>query len=478
MAAKTQLVKRGFSSKKVVMREEITGRRVSPALWGVNDVAEWIDKLIDVNQDDKTNFVAELGELRKQCIKHEVTGRILQLLDKDGLRELGLESLVHCARLLSALEIMTKAAAEEDSERSGIFANQALSGVVDAQGFADILEKIETDPKEFKQFLHPDGIQGLFSKHSMATRWLLKFIHLMGNQDLFLFVPLAIIFGYSAYNAYDKSSEKGDWLRTENAEKSVCIFSVLNIVIYRLSVPLQYRLAEDLFDNIDLHTDVKQNVRSSWTNTALVSALFLTFAFPMAQVDNPKIDYLCATVSAIVSAIVSMLVPTITLLYTEHLSTDDAINFFLCYCWTITLPIVYTGVSALWLLIALGLWVANQYGMSIGVYAFVSLAWCFWRVTQVWIVCSDFAPQDRPVPARGGKWNPYNRATKILALKMLKIYAAKRSVFSESHSSAPMRAMTKSSLETARAQRLRASAPAAAEESWLGPLGGAGRVVV
>ena len=267
----------------------------------------------------------------------------------------------------------------------------------------------------------------------MATRWLLKFIHLMGNQGYSSSYRWRVSWFTARTTPPAKSSEKSDWLRTENAEKSVCIFSVLNIVIYRLSVPLQYRLAEDLFDNIDLHTDVKQNVDPPDEYCSRLSAFPHVPCFPMAQVDNPKIDYLCATVSAIVSAIVSMLVPTITLLYTEHLSTDDAINFFLCYCWTITLPIVYTGVSALWLLIALGLWVANHYGMSIGVYAFVSLAWCFWRVTQVWIGVHPTCAAGQAGASAGCGRNPYNRATKILALKMLKIYAAKRSVFSESH---------------------------------------------
>ena len=476
MAAKTQVVRRlnrqqmSSPSLKKEMREEIIGKRVSPELWGVKEAVEWVEKLIEANKDDTTNFVAELQELRDAFEKHSVTGRVLQLLDKEGLRELGLNSYVHCARLLSALEITRAQAQAEGTKRPGIFASLP-DGVADAQTFVDILERIEGDPKAFGKFLHPEGIQGLFSKTSAPwPRWFLKFVHLMGNQDLFLFTPLAITFAIRAVSydsgwwgdAADDANVDGGLLKisppsmppssssssllssydlaaagekkettwfTENM--SICIFGVLNIIFYRLCVPLQYRLAEDLFENIDLSTDVKENVRSSWTNTALVSALLLTFAFPMAQVNDPMINYLCATVSAIVSAIVSMLVPTITLLYTEHLSTDDAINFFLCYCWTITLPIVYTGVSALWLLIALGLWMGNQYGAIIGVYAFVSLAWCFWRVAQVWVVCSDFAPEDKPVPARGGKWNPYNRATKVLALKMLKLYAARRTVLSE-----------------------------------------------
>ena len=95
MAAKTQVVRRlnrqqmSSPSLKKEMREEIIGKRVSPELWGVKEAVEWVEKLIEANKDDTTNFVAELQELRDAFEKHSVTGRVLQLLDKEGLRELG-----------------------------------------------------------------------------------------------------------------------------------------------------------------------------------------------------------------------------------------------------------------------------------------------------------------------------------------------------------------------------------------------------
>ena len=129
MAAKTQVVRRlnrqqmSSPSLKKEMREEIIGKRVSPELWGVKEAVEWVEKLIEANKDDTTNFVAELQELRDAFEKHSVTGRVLQLLDKEGLRELGLNSYVHCARLLSALEITRAQAQAEGTKRPGIFAS-------------------------------------------------------------------------------------------------------------------------------------------------------------------------------------------------------------------------------------------------------------------------------------------------------------------------------------------------------------------
>eukprot|EP00966_Prymnesium_polylepis_P161319 3728233-Prymnesium_polylepis.1 len=186
-------------------------------------------------------------------------------------------------------------------------------------------------------------------------------------QDVFIFLPLSILFLIlSSSGSCDHHKGYGAVIVGLATLATGRIAAFLGGVIF----------PADLLEQMDVtHApDLKANLRSTWTNSALLGALLLSFAFPMAQVDfsdfEPTNDsarlfqamYPMASFVAVAFAALGTLSPTIALLYSNQLNPKTTILMVLCHPWTLGNAFAYVLASFVWLLIALIFWEIQSAG--------------------------------------------------------------------------------------------------------------------
>lgn len=254
--------------------------------------------------------------------------------------------------------------------------------------------------------------------------------NLFGCQDLALFLPLLIWMATEGR----KQGEDGDQI-AESSWYAVVIMSILAIISARIAFGVGFLVSVDLCQHFyvdQLKVDanvVKDNFRSGWTNCALVGALLLTFAFPMAQVeltsvyDDPNIPvpaldhssdkalrmaYPCACLVAIAFSSFSVLHPVFSLLYTDHLKPSDVLQVVLVHPWLIGNPIMCIFGAFMWLVIALCIWLRLAYGPHVFAFGVCVGIWIAWATYGVLYPLSAFDPKkDKPVQ---GTKTPFGRA--------------------------------------------------------------------
>lgn len=120
--------------------------------------------------------------------------------------------------------------------------------------------------------------------------------------------------------------------------------------------------------NSDL-SDLKDNLRSCWTGSALVLALFASVCTSMlfetagTECDDPMpFVYFCMCLVALFLAFQGVMQATFALMYTDHLSTADRVNFISAYPWSISNPMLAIAICFIWMLSATSVLAACTHG--------------------------------------------------------------------------------------------------------------------
>jgi hypothetical protein len=76
------------------------------------------------------------------------------------------------------------------------------------------------------------------------------------------------------------------------------------------------------------------------------------------------------------------------LVYTDHLTPSAAVNFVVCFPWSIGNPILCCVFSLFWLFGALTFWLLETAGTVVGIFSFVTWGWVSWAMAAF---ISEFA---------------------------------------------------------------------------------------
>ena len=228
-------------------------------------------------------------------------------------------------------------------------------------------------------------------------------------QDVILFLPLTVVFAVS--------HRLQNYPRVAGAVMGGCLIVTARIASYLGGMVLPADILEQM--DVTKLEDVKSNLRATWTNSALVGALLLTFAFPMAQVDfsdfEPTTDaaqlfqamYPCACLVSIAFAALGTLSPTVALLYTDHLGPESTMRMVMCHPWCMGNPFAYVLAAFVWLLVSLTIWMFCVYGAETCIFAMVCMVYCLWSIMGQMVPLSMFEPKDEI-------WEPNNRYGKMV----------------------------------------------------------------
>ena len=152
---------------------------------------------------------------------------------------------------------------------------------------------------------------------------------------------------------------------------------------------------------------LKEFARNSWVNLAVVLALILSLLLGMAQVDcidddcysELSLAYILWAVTAVWLCLAGLALCVISLTYVEPLDEVGVIQYLIANPNQIGLAAVYCLLSAIYLIVALLIWVVAQYGL-------VALI-CAATVAIVQIIIVAFNIQDKsafePTAAVGTK---------------------------------------------------------------------------
>ena len=217
---------------------------------------------------------------------------------------------------------------------------------------------------------------------------------LPGQHDTFVFLPLAVVSLMMGLNGTPTYFV-------------VCALSLACFVNMRLIFgPVGHALATDVIEH--MHADpsmIKENLRSGWSNSALVSALFLTICVPMVQADAPEDaseenDFLyrmCCCI-AVAFSLMGVLQPVFALMYTDHLSAIHTVRFMFCHTWCLGNPMGCTASGFLWTLVALCVWLYGAHSSAALVFCTCITLWAGWNFCGSTRAFSRWKPST-PIPA-------------------------------------------------------------------------------
>ena len=158
--------------------------------------------------------------------------------------------------------------------------------------------------------------------------------------------------------------------------------------------------------------NLKEFARNSWVNLAVVLALILSLLLGMAQVDCVNDDcysefalaYVLWAVTAVWLCLAGLALCVISLTYVEPLDEVGVIQYLIANPAQIGLAAVYCMLSAIYLVVALLIWVVATYGIV----ALLGVA--FVAIVQIIIVAiniqdkSAFDPSALPGTKRWREW--------------------------------------------------------------------------
>lgn len=233
-----------------------------------------------------------------------------------------------------------------------------------------------------------------------------------GWHDIFVFVLLAIV-----VLAIGLHGGQPAW-------PAVFAMCVSNVVTMRIVFGGGFALTLDVMEHMDTSNPhaIKENVRSGWTNGAVVSALLLTMGAPLLQVSFDDSDgqstiqglYVGSAWTAVGFAVMGVVQPVYALVYTDHLSTNDTVKFLVCNPWTVGNPLLCIPMATLWFFVALSLWTLHEHGALLGAYAFCMTGWAIWNLLGSACAMSSWTPSTPMPTVLGGSSNPINAKLKSL----------------------------------------------------------------
>jgi hypothetical protein len=227
---------------------------------------------------------------------------------------------------------------------------------------------------------------------------------LPGQHDVFVFIPLAVVSLVMGMN--------GSSIHFVLLALSLACFINMRLLFGSIG----HALATDVIEH--MHEDpsmIKENLRSGWSNSALVSALFLTICVPMVQSEAPEnaseeVDFLyrmCSCV-AVAFSLMGVLQPVFALLYTDHLSAIHTVRFMFCHTWCLGNPMGCTASGFLWTLIALCVWLYGAHGSPALVFSTCITLWASWNFLGATRAFSKWHPTS-PIPKQAQSCSCYKK---------------------------------------------------------------------
>ena len=229
-------------------------------------------------------------------------------------------------------------------------------------------------------------------------------VDLGGWQDLAVFLPMSIVAAVI-------------WALGDTSYAPVCIIGMACVLNKRLLFGVVGAIvAKDVCEHLQGQpSEIKENLRAGWTNSAVVSALFLTICLPMTQADVPEdtsedteFVYRACSVIATGLALMGLLQACFALTYTDHLVAMDAVRFMVCYPWSVGNPICCTASSFAWALVAQCTWLYTALGMRAVVISGCVAVWTLWNFFATVRCYSTWTPST-PVPFYIKKWAFYRK---------------------------------------------------------------------
>lgn len=216
----------------------------------------------------------------------------------------------------------------------------------------------------------------------------------LGLHDVLVFIPSAV--------AWFIIAATNNWRSHQMVMSAMSLGFVLNARL--VFGPFGSAIANDVIQHYDASMDdTKGNLRSTWTNTALVSALLLTVCLPMLQDEN--VAELCGTDSlaplaysaccfvAVGFSLLGVLQPSFALIYTDNLSARDTLMFLLCNPWSMGNPLACTASGVIWIFGALSIWTTCAHGIEAGIFGSTIAAWALWTFVGSVMAYSGWHPE-------------------------------------------------------------------------------------
>ena len=170
------------------------------------------------------------------------------------------------------------------------------------------------------------------------------------------------------------------------------IISVFYINVALVYGPLGKLFAMDILEhmNVDAIDTIKENIRSGWTNTALMCALMVTVSLPMVQI--PQVDitedptslsvigYRLCTLGATAFSMMGVIQPSLALVFTDTMSPHDTLKFVMCQPWTLGNPLGSALSSVMWTFFSLVMWAICDGTEHMIVFAGCIVLWLSWNL--------------------------------------------------------------------------------------------------
>ena len=166
------------------------------------------------------------------------------------------------------------------------------------------------------------------------------------------------------------------------------LWYVLTVIV--LGGRIAEKLAGDMVEERSAGVSMRDAIRSSLTNTGVVSALFLTVVLAMSQMDpfeGPanfrSLWYLVFVLMAVSNCMEAVVMCSFCMLYVEPLSDDASLNFLKDNMIYVGEPLTRMSMGVINLLLGLTLWIYETHGIMMGTFMLVSC----WYVCMRLMVC-------------------------------------------------------------------------------------------